>query len=49
MDKNIPIAYERIILGGYRLYYLIDYIFGDSDEAPTFIEDAIKSTIEFNQ
>jgi len=30
LDKNIPIANERITVGGYRLYYTINYIFGDS-------------------
>ena len=32
LDKNVPIAYERLVIGGYRLYYTINYIFGDSDE-----------------
>lgn len=30
LDKNIKIAYERLIIGGYRLYYTMTYIFGDS-------------------
>ena len=28
IDKWLPVAYERINIGGYRLYYTIDYIFG---------------------
>ena len=35
LDKWKPVAYERLILGGYRLYYLIDYIFSDSKAIPT--------------
>ena len=31
LEKNIPIAYEQILIGGYRLYYVIDYIFNDSN------------------
>lgn len=27
LEKNVPIANERITLGGYRLYYIIDYMF----------------------
>lgn len=27
LDKNTPIIQERIVLGGYRLYALIRYIF----------------------
>ena len=39
LDKNTPLAYERLTLGGYRLFYQIEYIFGDSnDELPTMIE-----------
>lgn len=30
LDKNIPVANERLIIGGYRLYYIINYIFSDS-------------------
>ena len=30
LDKNIPVARERLNIGGYRLYYTIDFIFGDS-------------------
>ncbi len=30
LDKFIPVAYTRINIGGYRLYYTIQYIFGDS-------------------
>lgn len=29
LEKNIPIAYDRILIGGYRLYYALDYIFSD--------------------
>ena len=35
LDKWKPVAYERLILGGYRLYYLVDYIFSDSNAIPT--------------
>lgn len=37
LDKNTPMAYERLVLGGYRLYYTIDFIFGDAPgiEKPT--------------
>lgn len=37
LDKNIPLAYERLVLGGYRLYYTIDFIFGSAKgtEEPT--------------
>jgi len=37
LDKNIPVAYHQIVKGGYRLYWTINYMFGDSfvsDEAP---------------
>ena len=27
LTKNIPLAYERLMIGGYRLYYALDYIF----------------------
>ena len=27
IDKWLPVAYERINIGGYRLYYTIDFIF----------------------
>ena len=33
LDKNTPIAYERLIIGGYRLFYTIDYIFGSSSSS----------------
>ena len=36
LDKNLPVAYEQLTKGGYRLFYTIDYIFGDSNEAPVF-------------
>ena len=29
LDKNIPVAYSQILLGGYRLAYTINYIFED--------------------
>ena len=32
LDKNIPVAYERLIIGGYRLYYTINYIFDSSND-----------------
>merc|ERR1712051_352035 len=32
LDKWHPTAYERLIIGGYRLYYVIDYIFKDQNE-----------------
>ena len=32
LDKNKPIAYDRLMKGGYRLYWTIDYIFGGSNE-----------------
>ena len=38
LDKNTPVAYERLVLGGYRLYYTIDYIFKDSNDA-TALDD----------
>lgn len=38
LDKNIPLAYERLTLGGYRLFYTIEYIFGDADGLPTIVE-----------
>ena len=36
LDKWKPVAYERLILGGYRLYYLVDYIFSDAKAIPLF-------------
>jgi hypothetical protein len=36
IDKWKPVAYERLILGGYRLYYLVDYIFSDAKTIPLF-------------
>jgi len=53
LDKNVPLAYERLILGGYRLYYTIDFIFGDAkgaeEEEPTVIESAEETTSDFLQ
>ena len=35
IDKNLPIAESQIMKGGYRLAYVLDYVFSDSstDEA----------------
>ena len=33
LDKNLPVAYEQLVLGGYRLFYTIKYMFGDDDTA----------------
>ena len=30
LDTNIPIAEQQIVIGGYRLAYVIDYIFSES-------------------
>ena len=30
LDKNIPVAENQIVIGGYRLAYVINFIFGDS-------------------
>jgi hypothetical protein len=30
LDKNVPIIQSRVVLGGYRLYGLIKYIFDPS-------------------
>lgn len=38
LDKWLPVAYQRLTLGGYRLYYIINYIFGDSSSALTHAE-----------
>lgn len=39
LDKNIPVAETRLVIGGYRLYYTIDYIFGDGMISPVeFLE-----------
>jgi len=32
LEKNVPIAYERLIIGGYRLSYTLQYIFGAARE-----------------
>jgi len=39
-DKWLPVAYERLNLGGHRLYYTINYIFGDSvsEELEVFLQ-----------
>lgn len=34
LDKNTPIIQSRIVLGGYRLYALIRYIFDPAAPAP---------------
>ena len=31
-DKWRPVIYERLNIGGHRLYYALNYIFGDSTE-----------------
>jgi hypothetical protein len=36
LDKNTPIIQERIVLGGYRLYALMRYIFDPAAERPEF-------------
>ena len=36
LDKWKPVAYERLMVGGYRLAYLINYIFGDSSKSVSF-------------
>ena len=33
IDKNLPVANERLTIGGYRLAYIINYIFSPSTEA----------------
>ena len=38
LDQNIPLAYEQLIKGGYRLYYLVNYIFGDSVNSDPFYQ-----------
>ena len=30
LDKFKPVAYERLIIGGYRLAYLVNFMFGDN-------------------
>ena len=36
LDKNIPVANERLTIGGYRLYYVISFIFSPAVlELPT--------------
>ena len=47
LDKNVDVAYERLVLGGYRLYYTITYMFGSSnnlvnDEEIDEAEDFVK-------
>ena len=32
LDKWTPVVFERINIGGHRLYYTLNYIFGDSTE-----------------
>jgi hypothetical protein len=32
LDKNIPLARERLNIGGYRLYYILNFIFGSSND-----------------
>lgn len=44
LDKNTPVAYERLTLGGYRLYYTIDYIFGSSNS-----EEVVDETEEIEE
>lgn len=34
LDKNTPIIQSRIVLGGYRLYALMRYIFVPSEPMP---------------
>jgi len=48
LDKNIPVAYERLIIGGYRLYYTIDYIFGSSSSISSVSSDPIKEAQDSN-
>ncbi len=38
LDQNIPVAYQQIMKGGYRLYYTIDFIFSSASSSPTEIE-----------
>jgi len=54
LDKNISVAYERLIVGGYRLYYTMTYIFGDSlaadeDNVMADFTDMVISAIEARQ
>ena len=38
LDQNIPVAYQQLMKGGYRLFYTIDFIFGSASSSPTEIE-----------
>lgn len=38
LDEHIPIANEQITKGGYRLFYVINYIFGDSTNEETTVD-----------
>jgi len=41
LDKFVPVANERLNLGGHRLYYTINYIFSESavsEEPETFLQ-----------
>ena len=48
LDKNIPIAYHQLVKGGYRLYYTMTYIFGDSsnDSYETTMHDFSNMVID---
>lgn len=37
LDANIPIAYEQLVLGGYRMFLVFDYIFSSEEEYSDFL------------
>ena len=49
LDKWIPVAESRITIGGYRLAYVLNYIFGtstDEDAAALMIADLLATILQ---
>lgn len=41
LDKNIPVANERLTIGGYRLYYIVNFMFSPAaapEQATEFLQ-----------
>ena len=46
LDKNIPVANARITIGGYRLYYIIDFIFSQDTKTSKAVNEEPSETAE---
>ena len=46
LDKNIPVANSRITIGGYRLYYIINFIFSQDTKPVEAVKEEPSETTE---